>query len=311
MKGDGQKCIDYLENAVLNKGGNDVTKSKHPEQLRRAKIIRELADRYYKSEHWEHAVKTYKQLLEVIGDDHVVYGNIAAAYLMDATQRLLSDNAPGYRQLYKDTFFEAEKSVDLCETYERGWYLMARGYIGYRELPRAKEAARKGLILCPDSKSLSVIWTILDKASVPDSVVDHESAAWRAISHRIYVDRWIGEEACEFCGLSCMESPKPEHCPFCGCPTSIDLNSEEGDAIFDLTFDRDYQPLIDALVAVETESGSSGRKGSGRAGALKRDHRHLRRGEAKRRERSKTISRGPGLDHLSDLLLKVLAQQKP
>jgi len=256
-KDDGQKCIDYLENAVLNKGTGGV-KSKHPEQLRRAKVIRELADRYYRSGYWDLAAKTYKQLLEVIGDDHVVYGNIAAAHLMDATERILSDNTPGYRQLFKDTFFEAEKCVDLCETYERGWYLMARGYIGYRELPRAKEAARKGLVHCPDSKSLSAIWAIMDEASVPDSVVDHESAEWRAISQRIYMERWIGEEACTFCGLSCMDSPKPELCPFCGCPTSIDLNStDEGDAIICLTADVDYQPLIDALVAAETESGSS------------------------------------------------------
>ena len=89
---DGQKCIDYLENAVRNKGTGGA-KSKHPEQLRRAKVIRDLADKYYRSGYWDQAAKSYKQLLEEIGDDHVVYGNIAAACLMDATQRLLSDTS--------------------------------------------------------------------------------------------------------------------------------------------------------------------------------------------------------------------------
>ena len=87
-----------------------------------------------------------------------------------------------------------------------------------------------------------------------------------------------------------MDSQKPEFCPFSGCPTSIDLdNTDGGDAIIRLTADVEYQPLIDALDAVETDSGSSslhdevafsiGSGGSKKNGSSKKKKRGKKKGK--------------------------------
>ena len=79
-------------------------------------------------------------MLCCIGDDAVVYANLAATCNRDAVKRAQAQNGTGYRQKFKDTYENALKAVELDPRYERGWVLLARGYLGYRELPRAKKA---------------------------------------------------------------------------------------------------------------------------------------------------------------------------
>ena len=75
-------------------------------------------------------------MLCCIGDDAVVYANLAATCNRDAVKRAQAQNGTGYRQKFKDTYENALKAVELDPRYERGWVLLARGYLGYRELPR-------------------------------------------------------------------------------------------------------------------------------------------------------------------------------
>ena len=105
--------------------------------------------------------------------------------------------------------------------------------MGNRELPRAKQACANGLKHFPKSEVLSEIWSVLDQVGVPDIVVDHESQEFVNIYERIYIDRWIGSVGCEYCALSCMDEPRPEKCPFCGCPDK-ELDDDTNDMIIRL-----------------------------------------------------------------------------
>ena len=69
---------------------------------------------------------------------------------------------------------------------------MARGYLGFRELPCAD-----GLRHCRDSEHLAEIWAVLDKLGIPNDVADHESDEREEIFGKIYVERWRGEVSCE------------------------------------------------------------------------------------------------------------------
>ena len=80
---------------------------------------------------------------------------------------------------------------------------------------------------------------------IPDEVADHSSQEWKEIQHKIYVQRWIGDVACHCCALSCMSSPPPPICPFCNCPTSINLDDDE--SLPRLTASEEYQDLVDDL----------------------------------------------------------------
>ena len=88
---------------------------------------------------------------------------------------------------------------------------------------------------CPDSYHLKDIWKALDKLGVPDTVADHKTEEWKAIYEWLYVDRWIGDVPCYWCGLSCMDDPPSEKCPFCECPTDVQLSDDDEEIIASLT----------------------------------------------------------------------------
>jgi len=195
--------------------------------------LRKNGNQYFGRKEWEKAADMYTKSLACY-KDHRTHGNRAAAFLNDAIDRI-TNGKPGYRQLFKQTYMEASNAVELEKTYEKGWFRMARGYLGFRELPRAKKALLDGSTHCPDSKHLAEMWALLDVIGVPDHVADHESEEWKEIFERIYVEQWIGEVNCQWCGLSCMEDPPPQLCPFCICPTNVKLSDEDQDLICLLT----------------------------------------------------------------------------
>jgi hypothetical protein len=140
-------------------------------------------------------------------------------------ERIVNGN-PGFRACFKEAYAAALKCTELEPNYEDGWKALARGYIGFRELPRAKQAAATGYQHFPGSKLLHEIWSTLHVAGVPDTVVDHDSQEYKDIYRRIYYERWIGPIQCTYCELKCMDDPRPSKCPFCGCPTDKDLEDE-------------------------------------------------------------------------------------
>ena len=93
------------------------------------------------------------------------------------------------------------------------------------------------------------IWDKLNAAGIPDEVVDHRSEEFKAIRHKLYIQKWIGDVACHCCALSCMSKPPPKNCPFCGCPTSIDFDKDgkAGDLVLELTVTDEFDNLIDNL----------------------------------------------------------------
>lgn len=245
--GDPQACIDYLQEKA--RSGVSTSNNKSEAQLKRGEKIRNRADRYYKGRNLDKAAEEYTKLLNCLGDDAVVYANLAATYNRDAVERWVAENGRGFRQKFKDTYENSIKVVELEPSYERGWILLVRGYLGYRELPRAKKAAKDGYLNCPSSAPLKEIWDALNAVGIPDEVADHESEEWKEVYHKLYVQQWIGDVACHCCQLSCMAVPKPATCPFCNCSTSIDFDEDRdsGDVILSLTITNDYDSVIDDL----------------------------------------------------------------
>ena len=242
--GDVSACVAYLKEAYKKeKAGNGPSVNKSTAQLKRGEIIRKLADSYYISDDYENAAKEYTKLLGSCGDDAVVFANLAATNMKDAIDRLMRPGGTGYRQKFKDTYENAQKSVDLDPKYERGWYLLARGYLGFNELPRAKKACKEGYLQCPSSVALKSSWDVLHALGIPDEVADHSSEEWKAIQHKLYIQRWIGDVRCDCCGLLCMTHPIPKLCPFCNCPTSIDLSDDE--LVPMLTVSEEFLDMID------------------------------------------------------------------
>ena len=223
---DGKKCLEFLQDAAQKEMESST-------RARQGDNFRLKGNLCYEKEEFEQAIAMYTKSLELWAD-HRTYGNRSAAYLKSAWDRIFS-GVPGHRQFFKLAFMDAEKAVGIDPKYEKGWYRKAKGYLGFRDLPRAKEAAKTGLDHCPDSAHLQEIWDALDKLGVPDYTSNHLSDEWQAVFRKVYIERWIGEEACFWCGLSCMDNPKPDKCPFCMCDTSKKLTAEENDIITELT----------------------------------------------------------------------------
>ena len=230
-----QKSLDIIREAVQKEKQNNGDKSSSTisAQARRGDELRKIGNQLYAQEEWKKAADMYTRSIRC-HEEYRALGNRAAAYLSDAIDRAMNGQ-PGYRQLFKQTYMDAAKSVELQPTYEKGWYRMARGYLGFRELPRAKQAASDGLDHFPDSRHLNEIWSVLEHCHVPDEVLDHDSDEWKAIYERLYVDHWIGDVQCQYCQMKCMDDPPPEHCPFCGCSTSVELADDDDDMIVHLT----------------------------------------------------------------------------
>ena len=182
--------------------------------------LRRVANKFMSEYEFERALEKYEQLINLSGgdDNHLDYACLAHCALEVAVVKTRKVQ-PGFRQLFRTAYTAASKSVELNPSASKiGWEILARAYIGYPEMPRAKQACADGLKYFPDSKYLKEMWSVLDEAEVPDVVVDHESQEFKDIQNRIYVQRWIGSIQCAYCDLKCMEKPLPDQCPFCGCP---------------------------------------------------------------------------------------------
>jgi len=223
--------------------------------IRRAEELRKIGDKKYKDEDWEEAGRTYVMSLQCNDKDHQTYGKLAASCLNDAVDRITSGR-PGFRGLFRRAYEEASKAVEIDPSYEKGWYTMTRGYLGFRELPRAKKAAKDGLGHFPNSPELGQIVSVLNLVGVPDEVVDHESQQFKDVYQRVYEDRWIGEVQCRFCELKCMSEPRPQACPFCGCP-NIEIADEEEEMLVFLTVGESYHATDDGMDASDTEQSES------------------------------------------------------
>lgn len=187
---------------------------------RKANEFRQLAEDYWDEEEMGLAMEKYQQILRFphCDKDYRNHANLAGCALQDAIIKKTSGRIGG-RNSFKIAYEAASKAVEIePEFHQIGWEELARAYMGYRELPRAKQACANGLKYFPKSEVLSEIWSVLDQIGVPDSVVDHESQEFMDIYERIYMDRWIGSVGCDYCALSCMDEPRPDKCPFCGCP---------------------------------------------------------------------------------------------
>ena len=192
---------------------------------RKANEIRQLAEKYGDDGEWLLAMEKYRQVLQFSNceNDFPNHRDLAICALNHAVDKTINGEMGG-RASFKVASDSASKAVEIEPKFELGWEVLARAYLGYRELPRAKEACANGMKHFPASNVLSDIWSVLDKAGVPDVVVDHKSQEFKDIYQRIYINRWVGEVSCDYCALNCMEEPRPEKCPFCGCP-----NEEIGD----------------------------------------------------------------------------------
>jgi hypothetical protein len=205
--------------------------------VRRAGELCQMGDEHFNDEEWELAAEMYRKSINCSNETrltscgikwcktptaHITHAKLATCKLNDAMERIVNGNS-GFRACFKEAYEAALKCTELEPNYEDGWKALARGYIGFRELPRAKQAAATGYQHFPASKLLHEIWSTLHVAGVPDTVVDHDSQEYKDIYRRIYYERWIGPIQCTYCELKCMDDPCPSKCPFCGCPTDKDL----------------------------------------------------------------------------------------
>ena len=185
----------------------------------KANEIRQQAESYWDEDELSLAMEKYQKVLRLphCDKDYRNHTNLAGCALQDAITKKTSGQLGG-RNSFKIAYEAASKAVEIEPTFEIGWEEMARAYLGYGEPPRAKQACKTGLVYFPKSEKLNEIWSVLDQAGVPNEVVDHESQEFKEIYKRIYVDRWVGSVGCHYCQLNCMSEPRPEKCPFCGCP---------------------------------------------------------------------------------------------
>lgn len=228
---DGQRSLQLIRSAVTRERSDpnyvDAVTQK-------ANELRQLAEEYWDEEELGLAMEKYQQILKLphCDKDYRNYANLAGCALQDAIMKKTSGKIGG-RNSFKTAYEAASKAVEIEPEFLIGWEELARAYMGYRELPRAKQACANGLKHFPKSEVLNEIWSVLDQVGVPDIVVDHESREFVNIYERIYIDRWIGSVGCEYCALSCMDEPRPEKCPFCGCPDK-ELDDDTNDMIIRL-----------------------------------------------------------------------------
>lgn len=221
-----RKALDLLKKAARKEEESSP-------DAKRGEDLRVLGNTYYQNKDWEKAVEMYTQSLD-LWEDYRTYGNRSAAHLKSACERALG-GTPGHRNRFKWAFQDAAKAVGMDNTYEKGWYRQAKGYLGYRDLPRAKYFLKKGLEHCPLSVPLREMWEVLDSfPGIFDGVSNHMSDAHQELVHKLYVEHWIGPVSCDYCTLNCMDHPKPDDCPFCGCETSIKLSEEDQHILMEL-----------------------------------------------------------------------------
>jgi len=229
---DGERTTELIQSAVARERSDP---NYIDAATRMAIEIRIEAEHYWEEDEFELAMDKYIEVLQIpnCDKDYRNYANLAGCALQDAITKKTSGQIGG-RNSFKIAYEAASKAVEIEPSFEIGWEEMARAYLGYSELPRAKQACKSGLVHFPQSEKLNEIWSVLDEIGVPDEVVDHESQEFKSIYERIYMDRWIGEVGCHYCGLSCMDDPRPEKCPFCGCPDK-ELDEEQFEMIICLT----------------------------------------------------------------------------
>lgn len=225
---DGAKTTELIQSAVARERSNP----NHVDAATRmATEIKLAAESFWEEGECGPAIDKYIQVLQIpnCDKDYHNHANLAGCALQDAITKKIRGQVGG-RNSFKIAYEAASKAVEIETNFENGWEWMARAYLGYGELPRGKQACKHGLVHFPQSEKLNEIWSMLDDIGVPDEVVDHESEEFNAIYGRIYIDRWIGDVGCDYCGLNCMDDPRPEKCPFCGCPDK-DLDEEEYEMI--------------------------------------------------------------------------------
>eukprot|EP00985_Skeletonema_marinoi_P005126 scaffold2201_cov162-Skeletonema_marinoi.AAC.18 len=210
----------------------------------KANEIRLQAEEDWENDDLDLALENYQRLLQLPGcdEDYRNHANLAGCALQHAIEKAVS-GVVGGRNSFKIAYKAASKAVELEPMFEIGWEEVARAYMGYRELPRAKQACKNGLKLFPESVKLNEIWSVLDQVGVPDEVVDHESQEFKDVYDRIYMERWVGPVGCDYCALNCMDEPRPDKCPFCGCP--------------DKELDEDAQQMIICLTMYGMKDDSS------------------------------------------------------
>ena len=229
---DGRRTMQLIRSAVTRERSDpnyiDAVTIKATE-------LREQAESYREEDELTLAMEKYQKvlLLPHCEKDYRNHANMAGCALEDAMTKKTRGQLGG-RNSFKLAYEAASKAVEIEPTFEIGWEMMAQAYLGYGEPPRAKQACKNGLVYFPKSEKLNEIWSGLDEIGVPDEVVDHESQEFKDIYKRIYVDRWIGSVGCHYCQLNCMDEPRPEKCPFCGCPDR-ELDDEAIEMIICLT----------------------------------------------------------------------------
>ncbi|KAL7534721.1 hypothetical protein ACHAWF_004931 [Thalassiosira exigua] len=107
-------------------------------KTKRAEELRQRGDEQYEDGDWERAAESYSLSIQCNDDDHLAHGELAAACLEDATERFVTPGRSGYRGLFLRAHEAAARALEIEPSYETGWRSLARGYLGYRELPRAK-----------------------------------------------------------------------------------------------------------------------------------------------------------------------------
>ncbi len=218
-RADGPRTMELIQSAVKREASDP---NYVDAVTRKANEMSQQAESYWEEGEYGLALEKYHQVLQMpnCDKDYRNHANLAGCALQDAIVKKTSGQLGG-RNSFKIAYEAASKAVEIEPNFEIGWEEMARAYLGYSELPRAKQAAKNGLVYFPQSEKLNEIWSALDDIGVPDEVVDHESQQFKSIYKRIYMDRWIGAVGCHYCGLNCMDYNRPEKCPFCGCPDEL------------------------------------------------------------------------------------------
>ena len=235
----GATALNQAKQAVLKGYLNDEEECKQTYRLlleaykeekecspnsKRADDMRKLGNQYYQQGNYEKAVEMYTNSIDLF-EDYRAYGNRSAAYLKISIEILGNVSLRVYEDHLKRAIKDADKSTGMKKTYEKGYHRRAKGFMGLRDIPRAKWSLKEGLEQCPKSKALKEFWQKLDDLGVPDRISNlafGEGAKLKAKLNR----GWAGEVACHWCGLNCMDHPTPERCPHCACDTNIEPDQD-------------------------------------------------------------------------------------
>jgi tetratricopeptide (TPR) repeat protein len=167
------------------------------DRVSRATRLREEGNRAFGRGDFAAAQQLYTESLDA-REDHRTYCNRAACSLKQGLAIYRSSPvgfdmvSPDIQRTYHSAVSDAQKAIALKPDFAKAYFRQAKGYIGARDLPRARLFLERGLKVCPAAEraplqqlcdELIAIGIDDEEVAVANAMSGASAEAWNAVRH--------------------------------------------------------------------------------------------------------------------------------